>query len=111
MEKSENGINCRCRFLVVCGALACTCYVAAGNYRQWQERPLVTSLKVYLQSVQSRVMIPVIWLPGHQQASAGLPLPQRDHLHRGDRPGRCPGGGDGAVQRLAAGDPEHYHWG
>ena len=50
MEKSENGINCRCRFLVVCGALACTCYVAAGNYRQWQERPLVTSLKVYLQS-------------------------------------------------------------
>ena len=48
MEKSENGINCRCRFLVVCGALACTCYVAAGNYRQWQERPLVTSLKVYL---------------------------------------------------------------
>ena len=36
------------RFVLVCGALSCTIYVAVRDYEQWQNRPVVTSLKVLL---------------------------------------------------------------
>jgi len=34
-----------CRFVLVLGALCCTIYVIICDYKQWQDSPVVTSLK------------------------------------------------------------------
>ena len=41
-------VNFISRFLLVCGALSCTIYVAIRDYEQWQDNPVVTTLKVLI---------------------------------------------------------------
>ena len=37
---------CYIRFALVLAALCCTIYVVICDYQQWQDKPVVTSLKV-----------------------------------------------------------------
>ena len=59
-------VNFISRFLLVCGALSCTIYVAIRDYEQWQDNPVVTTLKVYVTKHSKGILILFIFNPGYK---------------------------------------------
>lgn len=87
------------RFLLIVIALVCAGYLTLGVYKQWQERPLVTSLKVSYflppnykkKSFETKDQYLLIYKKitlGHEQASERHAISKHHHLHRGHQHGR-----------------------